>query len=140
MLYSCAFVFIRYQKVVPTRSKSQRTITNFLKVSPTVIAWNTPIIPPSTYAAPPQPSPADPQPSPAPAAREKTPKEVIRISSERKDESISGNFRAATGDTKDKEEAEVTSADRAEAAANDALVFLPEPILPTVSPFRKPTP
>ncbi|KAM0910076.1 hypothetical protein ACQ4PT_014405 [Festuca glaucescens] len=113
------------QKVVPSRSKTQKTFTTFFKTSPTVVAPNTPVIPPSTSTAIPQQTPADPQPSPD-AAGEQAPKEVIPVSSGRKDESCSGNFRAAAEETKDKEESEVSSADKAEAPANDALVFPPE--------------
>ncbi|KAM0913770.1 hypothetical protein ACQ4PT_011943 [Festuca glaucescens] len=65
-------------------------------------------------------------PSADPAAGKQASKEVIPVSRGRKDESCSGNFRAAAEKAKDKEEAEVTSADKAEAPADDAIVFAPE--------------
>jgi hypothetical protein len=95
----------------------------FLKSSLTVIAPNTPIIPPSTFTASPQPNPTDLQPSADPAAGEQAPKEIIPISSGHKDESCFGNFRAATEDNKDMEDTEVTSSNKAEAAAHDAIIF-----------------
>ena len=80
------------------------------------------MIPPSTSTAAPQPPPTNPQPSADPAAGDKAPKEIIPISSGHKDGSCSGNYQAATEGAKDKEEAEVTSADKAEAPADDAVV------------------
>jgi hypothetical protein len=77
-------------------------ITTFLNASPAVIVPNTPIIPPSTSTTSTQPTSADLQPSTGPAAEEQAPKEVISISSGRKDESCSGNFRTAVGEAKDK--------------------------------------
>jgi hypothetical protein len=52
--------------------------------------------------------------------------EVIPVSSGRKDESCSATKRAAPDEAQDRgqEEAEVTSADKAEATAHDAIVFL----------------
>ncbi|KAM0925344.1 hypothetical protein ACQ4PT_004266 [Festuca glaucescens] len=110
------------QKVVTSRGKTQKTITTFLKTSP-AIGPNTPVIPPSTSTAAPQQPPADPQPSADPAAGEQVSKEIIHVSSGRKDESYSGNFWAAAEGAKEKEEGEVTSADKAEAPADDAIVF-----------------
>ncbi|KAK1604681.1 hypothetical protein QYE76_028354 [Lolium multiflorum] len=111
------------QPTLPGAVKSQREITTFLKSSPTVIAPNTPIIPPSTSTAAPQPNPADLQSSANPVAGEQAPKEIIPVSNERKDEICSGNFWAAAEEKKDKEEPEVTSADKAEAAAHHAIVL-----------------
>jgi hypothetical protein len=100
-------------------------ITTFLKASPAVIVPNTPIIPPSTSTTSTQPTSADLQPSTGPAAEEQAPKEITYISNGRKDESCSRNFRDTTEEAKEKEEARVTSADKAEALADDAVVFVP---------------
>jgi hypothetical protein len=98
-----------------------------MKTSPTIVAPNTPVIPPSTSTVAPQKPPAGPQSSTNPIAGEHSPKEVIPVSSERKDESCSGNVRAVVEEAEDKEEEEeavaVTSADKAEAPADDAIVF-----------------
>jgi hypothetical protein len=64
-----------------------------------------------------------PQPSTSPATGKQTQEEVIPVSSGQKDGSCSGTKRAAAEGAKDKEEAEVTSADKAEAPANDAIIF-----------------
>jgi hypothetical protein len=108
--------------VVTSLVTTQKTITNFMMTSPAV-GPNTPIIPPSTSTVAPQTSPAKPQPSISPAAGKQAEEEVITISSGQKDGSYSGTKRAAAEEAKDKEEAEVTSADKAEAPANDAIVF-----------------
>jgi hypothetical protein len=56
-------------------------------------------------------------------AREQAQKEVIPVSSGQKDGSCSGTKRASTEEAPDNEEAKVTSTDKAEAPANDAIVF-----------------
>jgi hypothetical protein len=93
-----------------------------MKTSP-AFGPNTPIIPPNTSTAAPPKSPTHPQPSTSPATGEQAQKEVIPVSSGQKDGSCSGTKRAATEEAQDNEEAEVTSADKAEAMANDAIVF-----------------
>jgi hypothetical protein len=118
------FAWIRSQKVVPSRRKTQKMITTFMKTSPAVVAPNTPVLPPSTSTAAPEQPPAGPQPSTDPTAGEQAPKEVIPISSGRKDESCSENFRDAAEKTKDKEEAEVISADKAEALVESLKTWI----------------
>jgi hypothetical protein len=64
-----------------------------------------------------------PQPPPYSTARNQAQEETIPVSSERRDGSLSKTKRVDAEEAKDKEEAEVTFADKAEAPANDALVF-----------------
>jgi hypothetical protein len=66
---------------------------------------------------------AKPQPSTRPAARKQAQEEVIPVSCGQKDGSCSRTKRATAEEAKDKEDAEVTSADKAEAPANDAIIF-----------------
>jgi hypothetical protein len=110
----------RSQKAATSRVTNQKLITSFIKTSP-AIGSNTPIIPPITSTAAPQPSPAKPQQSTTPSTGNQAQEEVIPFRSERKDGSCSGTKRAAAEEAKDKEEA--NSAYKAEAPANNALVF-----------------
>jgi hypothetical protein len=93
-------------------------ITSFMKTSPT-IGPNTPVIPPSTSTA----LPNHLQLNLNLQAGDQAQVEVITVSSGQKDGSFSGTKRAAPEESKNKEEAEVTSAENAEAPANDALTF-----------------
>jgi hypothetical protein len=96
-----------------------------MKTSPAV-APATPVIPPTTSAAAPPQAPTAPPSSAIPATGDQAPKNIGPSGSGRKDESCSGNFWAAAEKDKGKGEAEVTSADRAEAPADDALVLTHE--------------
>jgi hypothetical protein len=98
---------------VKPRKQSQKFLKTFPAIGP-----NTPVIPPSTYTVAPQQTPTDPHPS--------TENKLQRKSFL----SAAGTRTGAAPETTGlplrrprKEEEEVTSADKAEALADDAIVF-----------------
>ncbi|KAK1677143.1 hypothetical protein QYE76_037991 [Lolium multiflorum] len=109
------------QKVTASRASTQKHITSFLKTSPAV-GPVTPA-PPSASNPAPQPSPPEAHPAPDPAAD--TQVEIIPVSSVKKGGSCSETRQAAPENAQDKgpEEAEVTSTDKVEASAKDAVGF-----------------
>ncbi|KAK1616003.1 hypothetical protein QYE76_021520 [Lolium multiflorum] len=104
-----------------TRTNVQEPITKYMKKSPAV-GPPTPA-PPSTSHATPQPSPPQAEQSPPPATE--TPPEIIPVSSEK----VGGESSGAKGPAPDeaevqgREEAEVNSSGKAEAAASDIIIF-----------------
>jgi hypothetical protein len=112
---------VQEPKVVTSRVTTQKPITRFMKTSPAV-GPNT-LVPPSVSTAAPPPSPPEPQLPPSPAAGNQAQTEIIPVSSGQKGGSCSATKRVAPEEAKDKEEAKVTSADKAEAKAHDALYF-----------------
>nr|XP_051229513.1 uncharacterized protein LOC127347361 [Lolium perenne] len=105
----------------PTRTNVQEPITKYMKKSPAV-GPATPA-PPSAPQATPQPSPPPADQSPAPAAS--TPPEIIPVCSDKVGGESSGSKGPAPEETEaqGREEAEVTSAGKAEAATGDMVVF-----------------
>jgi hypothetical protein len=115
------FTWFRNQKITASRVITHKQITSFLMTSP-AIGPTTPV-PPSTSNTTSQPTPPEAQPTPNTVAE--TQVEVIPVSSGRKDGSCSATKRDTPEEAQDKgqEEAEVNSADKAEAMAHDAIIF-----------------
>ncbi|KAK1692560.1 hypothetical protein QYE76_009257 [Lolium multiflorum] len=104
-----------------TRTNVQEPITKYMKKSPAV-GPATPA-PPSAPQPTPQPSPPPADQSPAPATT--TPPKIIPVSSEKMGGESSGGRGTAPEETEvqRREEAEVNSSGKAEAAASDMVVF-----------------
>jgi hypothetical protein len=109
------------QKITASWVSTQKPINRFLKTS-LAIGPATPV-PLSTSNTAPQPTSPKAHPTPDPGAE--TQVEVIPVRSRKGGGSCSTTKRAAPEGAQDKgpEEAEVTSADKAEAVAKDAIVF-----------------
>ncbi|KAK1613871.1 hypothetical protein QYE76_019388 [Lolium multiflorum] len=109
------------QKVTTSWVSTQKSITGFLKTSP-AIGPTTPALPSASNTAP-QPTPPKAYPSPDPAAE--TQVKIIPVSSGKGGGSSSATKRAAPEEPQEKglEEAEITSTEKAEGSAKDAVAF-----------------
>nr|XP_051214089.1 uncharacterized protein LOC127331899 [Lolium perenne] len=104
------------------RTNVQEHITKYMHKKSPAVGPST-LAPPSAPQATPQPSPPPADQSPAPAAS--TPPEIIPVSSGRADGESSGGKGPVQDETEGqgREEVEVTSSGKAEAATGDMVVF-----------------
>jgi hypothetical protein len=118
------FLLLAHRNPNPTtaRTNVQEHITKYMQKKSPAVGPSTPV-PPSAPQAPLQPSPPPADQSPDPAAS--TPPEVIPVSSGRAGGESSGGKGPVHDETEGqgREEVEVTSSGKAEAAASEIVVF-----------------